>query len=118
MLEDSVPGDLGQQPELRHHFHVIDREGDLCSLVDFRLPLAEAIANPAEPARLAIGQIEANRDLLAENLFEGDLRGRLGQHVHLKMEETRDALVAVKAGDQQRILPSGVMTSRGRFAWV
>ncbi len=69
------------------------------------LALGDAADQAAEIAlRLAVGQGDRGRNLLAEQLLEGHLRLVLRQHVEAEVEELRHGLGAVYSDQEQDIL--------------
>ena len=97
ILENPAAGPAGEQPEMRRNLHLERR------MVDAPHPLGQAGADPAEVPLLASGNLEADRDLAAQQLLEDDLALILGRQVELEAEKLRDALVPGKTDQEQHV---------------
>ena len=73
MLENSALCSAGEEPQLRHDFHAVRSE----DVVLFSL--TEATANTIEVPFFPCWQINSDRDLLAQELVKGDIRGIFSQ---------------------------------------
>ena len=106
VLEDPAVGGLGQQPEPGNQGGGIECIPHFDGLVPSAASLAEAGNHAVEAALPAVGQFDGDRDVLADDLIEGD-GVVLRDQPKFKAEKAGDALGSAKACKEQYISPQG-----------
>ena len=109
LLEDPALGLAGQKPELGDDLRLIAGEEGAAHGGGDLLALAEPVDDAVDVARRTVGHLERDGDALAEDLVEGDVGARLGEHFELEAEEAGKEFAARELLKQQ-----DVRSQRGR----